>query len=192
MIELVRGNLLTADAEALVNTANTVGYMGKGIALQFKQAFPANFAAYAKACSRGEVAIGRMFVFDTGNLVNPRYIVNFSTKRHWRNKSMLSDIEAGLIALVEEVRTRQIRSIAIPPLGCGLGGPCSICLHSRGSRSPAGLQAPAAPSSCSAVAQPTSCHTPTSPCSALHMRRRRFCWLSTISRNSGGTGGRQS
>lgn len=111
-----------ADAEALVNTVNCVGYMGKGVALQFKKAFPGNFAAYQKACRAQQVQPGRMFVFETGSMLNPRYIINFPTKRHWRGKSRYADIEAGLCALVSEVRNLAIRSIALPPLGCGLGG----------------------------------------------------------------------
>ena len=122
MIEFVRGDLLADDAEALVNTVNCVGVMGRGIALQFKKAFPDNFKAYEAGCRRGEVVPGRMFVFDTGQLMNPRYIINFPTKRHWRGMSRLPDIEAGLDALAEEIRNRNIRSIAVPPLGCGLGG----------------------------------------------------------------------
>lgn len=122
MIEDAKGNLLEADAEAIVNTVNTVGVMGKGIALQFKQAWPENFKAYAKACKAGEMVPGRMFVFDLGGMVNPRYIINFPTKRHWRQKSRIEDVTSGLEALVEEVRSRRIRSIAIPPLGCGNGG----------------------------------------------------------------------
>lgn len=122
MIELIHGNLLKADAEALVNTVNTDGYMGKGIALQFKQAFPANFAAYERACAHDEVQIGQMFVYETGTLYNPRYIINFPTKAHWRSKSRLSYIEQGLVALIDEVKQRGIQSIAVPPLGCGLGG----------------------------------------------------------------------
>lgn len=122
MIELIHGNLLKADAEALVNTVNTDGYMGKGIALQFKQAFPANFAAYERACAHDEVQIGRMFVYETGTLHNPRYIINFPTKAHWRGKSRLAYVEQGLVALIDEVKQRGIQSIAVPPLGCGLGG----------------------------------------------------------------------
>ena len=122
MIRYTQGDVLKAEAEALVNTVNCVGVMGRGIALHFKQAFPANFKAYAVACQRGEVQPGRMFVFDTGQPTMPRYIINFPTKRHWRGKSRIEDIEAGLAALVEEVRSRNIRSIAIPPLGSGLGG----------------------------------------------------------------------
>jgi O-acetyl-ADP-ribose deacetylase (regulator of RNase III) len=122
MIEYKRGDILREDAEALVNSVNCVGVMGRGIALQFKNAFPENFKAYAKACKREEVQPGQMFVFETGRLTNPRYIINFPTKRHWRGKSRMEDIEAGLIALVEVIQQYKIRSIAIPPLGCGLGG----------------------------------------------------------------------
>lgn len=122
MIEYRIGDILNADAEALVNTVNCVGIMGRGIALQFKNAYPENFKAYAAACRREEVRPGRMFVFETGTLTNPKYIINFPTKRHWRGKSRMEDIEAGLAALVHEVRVREIRSIAIPPLGSGLGG----------------------------------------------------------------------
>lgn len=122
MIRFERGDVLAAPAEALVNTVNCVGVMGRGVALQFKNTFPANFKAYAAACKRGEVQPGRMLVFDTGQLTLPRYIINFPTKRHWRGKSRIEDIRAGLDALVEEVRQRGIRSIALPPLGAGLGG----------------------------------------------------------------------
>ena len=92
------------------------------MALQFKKAFPDNFKAYAKACQAGEVQPGRMFVFETKRLDNPRYIINFPTKRHWRGKSRIADIEAGLTALAGEIRARGISSIALPPLGSGLGG----------------------------------------------------------------------
>lgn len=122
MIELTTGDILKADAEALVNTVNCVGIMGRGIALQFKNSYPANFKAYEAACAREEVQPGRMFVFETGMLTNPKFIINFPTKRHWKGKSRMEDIESGLGALVEEVRTHGIRSIAIPPLGSGLGG----------------------------------------------------------------------
>lgn len=122
MIEYKTGQILEADVEALVNTVNCVGIMGRGIALEFKKAFPANFKEYAAACQRGELEPGRLFVFETGQLTNPRYIINFPTKRHWKGKSRLSDIEAGLRSLVTEIRNRKIHSIAIPPLGSGLGG----------------------------------------------------------------------
>jgi len=122
MIVLTQGNILKADAEALVNTVNCVGFMGKGIALQFKKAYPENFDAYHKACAAGEVQPGRMFVFDLHSMLNPKYIVNFPTKRDWRVNSRYEDIESGLTALLAEVRRLGIRSIAVPPLGCGLGG----------------------------------------------------------------------
>lgn len=121
MIQYTKGNILEADAEALVNTVNCVGVMGRGIALHFKNAYPANFKAYAVACERGEVQPGRMFVHDTG-LLAPRWIINFPTKRHWRAKSRIEDIEAGMDALVDEIRARGVSSVAIPPLGSGLGG----------------------------------------------------------------------
>lgn len=122
MIEYRSGDILRSEAEALINTVNCVGVMGRGIALQFKNAFPENFKAYAAACKREQVQPGRMFVFETGQLTPPRYIINFPTKRHWRGKSRIEDIEAGLKALVAEIRARRIRSIALPPLGSGLGG----------------------------------------------------------------------
>ncbi len=122
MIEYKRGDILREDAEALINTVNCVGITGRGIALQFKNVFPENFTAYAVACKNEEVQPGLMFVFETGQRTNPRYIINFPTKRHWRGKSRMGDIEAGLKALVDTVRRYNIRSIAIPPLGSGLGG----------------------------------------------------------------------
>lgn len=123
MTELTQGNLLEAPVEALVNTVNTKGIMGRGIALQFKQAYPKMFCAYKKACAAGEVRLGQMHVFDLGGLVGgPRWIINFPTKDHWRGKSRLADIEAGLMDLVSTILRLGIRSIALPPLGCGLGG----------------------------------------------------------------------
>lgn len=122
MIEFTSGDILRADAEAIVNTVNCVGVMGRGIALQFKKAWPENFAAYATACKNNLVQPGKMFVFDTGQLVSPRYIINFPTKRHWRGASRMEDIEAGLEALVQTIKEKNIHSIAIPPLGSGLGG----------------------------------------------------------------------
>jgi O-acetyl-ADP-ribose deacetylase (regulator of RNase III) len=121
MVELKRGNLLEVQADALVNTVNTEGVMGKGIALQFKKAFPANYDAYRRECAAGHVRIGRMFVYELGALV-PRYILNFPTKQSWRRPSKLEYVRAGLRDLVSEVRRLGIRSIAIPPLGCGNGG----------------------------------------------------------------------
>jgi O-acetyl-ADP-ribose deacetylase (regulator of RNase III) len=122
MIEFKTGDILADDAEALVNTVNCVGIMGRGVALQFKNAFPSNYDAYEKACERQDVQPGRMFVFENKKLTNPRYIINFPTKRHWRGKSRIEDIEAGLRSLVTEIKSKCIRSVAIPPLGSGLGG----------------------------------------------------------------------
>lgn len=122
MIELVRGNILEADAEAIVNTVNCVGFMGKGLALQFKKTHPENFEAYREAWAAGEIQPGRMFVHATGQLYNPKYIINFPTKRHWREPSRYDDIEAGLRSLIQDVGRLGIATIAIPPLGCGLGG----------------------------------------------------------------------
>lgn len=122
MIEYRTGDLLQADVEALVNTVNCVGIMGRGIALQFKNAYEDNYKAYVAACKRGEVQPGRMLVFETNKLIGPKYIINFPTKKDWRGKSRLEYIDTGLAALVEEIRRRNIRSIAIPPLGSGLGG----------------------------------------------------------------------
>jgi len=122
MIRNATGNLLQADVEALVNTVNCDGFMGKGIALQFKQAWPENFDAYAKACRAKQVRSGQMFIWETGRMVNPRYIINFPTKRHWREKALIEDIRSGLRALVADVRQLGIGSIAMPPLGCGNGG----------------------------------------------------------------------
>lgn len=122
MIEFKKGNLFAQDAEALVNAVNCVGVMGRGVALQFKRAFPENFNAYAVRCKRNEMRLGEVFVFETANLDNPRYIINFPTKRHWRDKSRLEDIESGLKSLVCEIEQRHIRSAALPALGSGLGG----------------------------------------------------------------------
>lgn len=122
MIEFTTGDLLKSQAEAIVNAVNCVGVMGRGIALQFKNAYPENFKAYSAACKRNEVQPGKMFLFETGVLVAPRYIINFPTKRHWRGQSRMEDIEAGLTALVEVIRARSITSVAVPPLGAGLGG----------------------------------------------------------------------
>lgn len=122
MIEYRQGNLLQANVEALVNTVNCVGVMGKGIALQFKQAFPNNFRQYEKACKEKKVVPGKMFVVPTNTMFNPSFIINFPTKRHWKEKSKIEDIKSGLVALVETLRQYQITSVAVPPLGCGNGG----------------------------------------------------------------------
>lgn len=122
MICYVRGNLLVADVDALVNTVNTVGVMGKGIALQFKNRFAANFLAYAQACKLGQVQTGRMFVTEPQELMGPRWIVNFPTKRHWRDPSRMEWVVEGLQDLRGFLLSQKVQSIAVPALGAGLGG----------------------------------------------------------------------
>lgn len=122
MIEFTRGNLLEARAEALVNTVNTVGVMGKGIALMFKDAYPENTRAYERACKEGEVQVGRMFVTERMDLVGPRWIVNFPTKKHWRHLSKIEWIDEGLEDLKRFLEANRVRTIALPPLGSGNGG----------------------------------------------------------------------
>lgn len=121
-VAIKQGDLLKTDADAIVNTVNCVGVMGKGIALQFKQKWPENFKAYEAACKRGEVVPGRMFIYDAGGLVRPHFIINFPTKKHWRGKSEIAFISQGLDDLVSQVERLRIKSIAVPPLGCGNGG----------------------------------------------------------------------
>lgn len=122
MMEFVHGNLFDADVEAIVNAVNCVGVMGKGIALEFKKRFPNNFITYKAACDAGQLQIGRVFTYDNGASAKPRYIVNFPTKNHWRDASRLQDIHSGLESLAVEIDRLKISSIAIPALGCGLGG----------------------------------------------------------------------
>jgi O-acetyl-ADP-ribose deacetylase (regulator of RNase III) len=122
MITFTSGDILRADAEAIVNTVNCVGVMGRGIALQFKKVWPENFTTYAAACKQKKVQPGNMFITETGQLTNPKYIINFPTKRHWRGASKIEDIECGLDTLVQDIQVKNIKSIAIPPLGSGLGG----------------------------------------------------------------------
>lgn len=121
MIVEMTGNLIEDRAEALVNPVNCVGVAGKGLALGFKWAFPRNYVAYREAALAGDIVPGRMFVHFTGKL-QPHFIINFPTKRHWRNPSLLEDIESGLKSLVYVLGECEIRTIAIPALGCGLGG----------------------------------------------------------------------
>ncbi len=123
MIRFTTGNLLDAHTEAVVNTVNTVGVMGKGIALMFKETYPANFREYAAACKLGEVRTGKMFVTERPAILGPpRWIINFPTKEHWRGKARLEWIRSGLEDLEKSIREKNIRSIAVPPLGCGNGG----------------------------------------------------------------------
>lgn len=124
-IQTKKGDMFAEPVDALVNTVNCVGVMGKGVALEFKNRWPANFRAYKSLCDAKGLKPGEMFVFDTKELFaseGPRYLVNFPTKSHWRSKSKMEYIEDGLDALVETIRKHEIKSIAIPPLGCGNGG----------------------------------------------------------------------
>lgn len=121
MITFTHGNLLEAPAEALVNTVNTVGVMGKGIALMFKERFPLNYQEYVKACKAGLVQTGKMFVTETHELSGPRWIINFPTKQHWRADSRMEWVVDGLHDLRGFIVEKRIKSIAIPPLGAGNG-----------------------------------------------------------------------
>jgi O-acetyl-ADP-ribose deacetylase (regulator of RNase III) len=123
-INIVEGDLLKQKTDAIVNTVNCVGVMGKGIALQFKRKWPENYKTYKKACDSQQLKPGKMLVYDLGGLDadKPHFIINFPTKNHWREKSKISYIEDGLEELVNEVNRLNIKSIAVPPLGCGNGG----------------------------------------------------------------------
>jgi len=122
MLRFSRGNLLQAETEAVVNTVNTVGVMGKGLALAFKGTYPENFRAYETACRAGELRVGRMFVTENHSLLGPRWIINFPTKKHWRHPSKLEWIQEGLVDLRRVIEQLAMRSIALPALGCGHGG----------------------------------------------------------------------
>ncbi len=122
MIRYKTDDIFKEEADAIVNTVNCVGVMGRGIALQFKKRFPENFRVYEAACKQKGVVPGKMFVHETGSLIGPKYVINFPTKRHWRGASRMEDIESGLQDLAEVIAELNIKSIALPPLGCGLGG----------------------------------------------------------------------
>ncbi len=122
MIKYTTGNLIEADVEALVNTVNTVGVMGKGVALMFKEAFPENYKAYEKACKAKEVQIGKMFITERNQFLGPKWIINFPTKGHWRYPSKMEWIKSGLADLKKFIEDNKVKSIAIPPLGAGNGG----------------------------------------------------------------------
>ncbi len=122
MITYKTGDIFKEEADAIVNTVNCVGVMGRGIALQFKKRFPENFKVYETACKQKEVMPGKMFVHETGSLIGPKYVINFPTKRHWRGASRMEDIESGLQDLVKVIKKLNVKYIALPPLGCGLGG----------------------------------------------------------------------
>jgi O-acetyl-ADP-ribose deacetylase (regulator of RNase III) len=121
-VTIKSGDLLKEETDAIVNTVNCVGVMGKGIALQFKQRWPQNFKAYEAACKRKEIKPGKLFIYDFGEWGKPRFIINFPTKIHWRGDSKIEYIEKGLHDLVLQVKRLGIKSIALPPLGCGNGG----------------------------------------------------------------------
>jgi O-acetyl-ADP-ribose deacetylase (regulator of RNase III) len=122
MLQYTQGNLLEAETEALVNTVNEIGVMGKGIALMFREAFPENTRQYMVACKAKDVHVGTMFVVREKDLTGARWIINFPTKKHWRHPSKLEWIRDGLQDLARVIREKQIRSVAVPPLGCGAGG----------------------------------------------------------------------
>ena len=122
MIRYTQGNLLEAPAEALVNTVNEVGVMGKGIALLFREAFPQSAEIYEKAAKAGDVRVGHVLVTPGESLLGPRWIIHFPTKKHWRSPSELAWVREGLKDLVRIIRREGIRTIALPPLGCGNGG----------------------------------------------------------------------
>lgn len=122
MIRFEQGNLLEANAEALVNTVNEVGVMGKGIALMFRDAYPLNTELYTRAAKARQIAVGKMFVTENPEFTGVRWIINFPTKKHWRQPSKIEWIREGLKDLVRVIRELRLKSIAIPPLGCGNGG----------------------------------------------------------------------
>ena len=121
-INIKKGDLLKESVDAIVNTVNCVGVMGKGIALQFKKKWSENYKAYALACKAEKVKTGEMFIYDAGGLVKPHFVINFPTKQHWREKTKMSCIDEGLKDLIEQIQALKIEAIAIPPLGCGNGG----------------------------------------------------------------------
>ena len=121
MIHYEQGDIFESKAEAIVNPVNTVGVMGKGLALQFKRRYPRNFRAYAQICRERGITPAKPFLFDRAPQSHPRYIINLATKRHWRDASQLADIESGLKALADLLEARNITSVAIPAIGAGLG-----------------------------------------------------------------------
>lgn len=117
-----KGNILESNTEVIINPVNTVGVMGKGLALQFKQKFPTNYKIYKEACKNQTIDIGKLLLVDESNLERKKFIINFPTKKHWRNSSKIEYIEEGLKDLVRIIETQSFESMAIPALGCGLGG----------------------------------------------------------------------
>ena len=117
-----QGNILESDAEVIINPVNTVGVMGKGLALQFKKKFPKNYKIYKEACQNNAIDVGKLLLVDESNLTERKFIINFPTKKHWRNASKIEYIEEGLRDLVKIIKANTFESMAIPALGCGLGG----------------------------------------------------------------------
>lgn len=122
MIKYTQGNVLAANTEALVATVNTMGVIGKGLAHQFKEKFPENFRAYVHACGTGDLRIGKVFVTENPREEGPRYLINFPTKEHWRHPSLMEYVDKGLVDLKRVIKELDIHSIAVPPLGAGVGG----------------------------------------------------------------------
>lgn len=118
MIVSAVGNIFNAPAEVLVNPVNCVGVMGRGLAFQFKKKFPGNFDMYSVACKRGELTPGKVYTVQERG----KFIVNFPTKDHWKDPSRLEWIETGLDSLIDEICNLELKTVAIPALGCGLGG----------------------------------------------------------------------
>lgn len=125
IIEYKNGDMFDEPTEAIVNTVNCVGVMGKGVALEFKRRWPSNFKAYKIACADKSLIPGKMFIFDNGGFLDSekhRFLINFPTKQHWRSKSKIEYVKDGLVDFVEQIRRLGIKSVALPPLGCGNGG----------------------------------------------------------------------
>ena len=123
MIEFVaNGNIMNSEDDAIVNPVNCVGVMGAGLALQFKNQYPGNFAMYQQVCKNDFLVPGKMFIYERDGYDRPYYIINFPTKQHWKDKSSMGMLEIGLLNLVIAIESRWIESISVPALGCGLGG----------------------------------------------------------------------
>lgn len=123
MIEFVKGDLFESGCEALVNACNTVGVMGAGLALQFKKKYPFYYADYKQACENGFFFLpGHVRIYQMVSSHEPHYLISFATKGHWREKSHLVNIKRGLYRLCDRVKARNIKSVAVPALGAGLGG----------------------------------------------------------------------
>lgn len=122
MIKYIKGDIFVSDAEAIVNPVNINGIMGKGLALSFKIEYPENYKAYVKACKNKQIDIGKLFVFKDSNHFGEKIIINFPTKKDWYKPSKYEYIDKGLDDLINVIKKYNIKSIAIPPLGCGLGG----------------------------------------------------------------------